>query len=252
MAEKKKGGGLDRHDRTSASNGGKPVSANRQSPAVNAFLQKVAAMPNVKPAAQRGRLLFGMDATASRERTWDTACQIQGEMFEATDTLGGLDVQLIYYRGFRQLKKTPWISSSKDLIAYMTGVRCLGGHTQLERVLRFAVAESKRQKINAFVFVGDCLEENIDDVCDAAGALGLLGVPCFMFHEGYEPTAMAAFKQVATLTSGAYLRFDASSAHELKQLLAAVAVYAAGGRRALSDYSRHGGESVRLLTHQLK
>ena len=44
----------------------------------------------------RGRLIFALDATASREPTWDRACRIQGEMFEATAALGGLDIQLVF------------------------------------------------------------------------------------------------------------------------------------------------------------
>lgn len=139
-----------------------------------------------------------MDATASREPTWDTACQIQGEMFSQTAKMGGLDVQLAYYRGYKDFRATPWISTSADLIPYMTKVRCLGGHTQVERLLRYAVKETAKQKINALVFVGDCLEEDVDQVCAVAGELGIMGVPCFLFHEGQEPIASRAFQQIAT------------------------------------------------------
>jgi hypothetical protein len=218
---------------------------------VQAFLDQVARTPAVKPAGRRGRLLFAMDATASREPAWDNACQIQGDMFAETATLGGLDVQLAYYRGFNEFRATPWVSSSADLIPYMTRVRCLGGHTQLKRVLSYAARESARQKIDAVVFVGDCLEEAVDDVCAEAGRLGMLGVPCFMFHEGMEPRAASAFKQIAKLTGGAYCSFDAASARQLKELLSAVAVFAAGGRRALADYGARMGGGVKQLVHQL-
>jgi len=218
---------------------------------VQAFLDKVAATPSVRPAGHRGRLLSAMDATASREPSWDTACQIQGDMFAETAVLGGLDVQLVYYRGFREFRATPWVSSSADLIPYMTRVRCLGGHTQLQRVLRYAARETAKTRINALVFVGDCLEESIDDVCAAAGELGMLGVRCFMFHEGPDPRAASAFQQIAQLTGGAFCRFDASSPHQLKKLLSAVAVFAAGDRQALLDYgSRQGGEVLRIA-HQV-
>ena len=218
---------------------------------VRSFLDKLAATPSVHTEKSRGRLLFAMDATASREPTWDTACQIQGDMFAQTSTLGGLDVQLAYYRGYKDFRATPWISTSADLIPYMAKVRCLGGQTQVERLLRYAVRETAKQKINALVFVGDCLEEDIDRVCTVAGELGMLGVPCFLFHEGQEPTASSAFEQIATLTRGAYCRFDASSAAQLRDLLAAVAVYAAGGRKALSDYSKGKAKPVLQIAHQL-
>ena len=218
---------------------------------VQDFLNKLAATPTAHAASSRGRLLFAMDATASREPSWDTACQIQGDMFAQTATLGGLDVQLAYYRGYKDFRATPWVSTSADLLPYMTKVRCLGGQTQVERLLRYAVRETAKQRINALVFVGDCLEEDVDRVCTVAGELGMLGVPCFLFHEGLEPTASRAFKQIATLTRGAYCRFDANSAAQLRDLLAAVAVYAAGGRKALADFSRGKGQEILQIAHQV-
>lgn len=220
---------------------------------VDDFLAKVAATPPpAKTPGERGRLLFAMDATASREPTWDAASHIQGQMFEETAALGGLDVQLCYYRGFREFRASPWVSNAKDLLATMTEVTCAGGMTQIERVLKHAIAESKRKRVNALVFVGDCMEEDIDRLCGLAGELGLLGVPAFMFHEGADPAAAATFRQIAQLTNGAYLSFDAASARHLRELLGAVAVYAAGGRKALEDFgNRRGGAALRL-THQLK
>ena len=218
---------------------------------VDAFLQQVKSRPIVKPNKQRGRLLFAMDATASREPTWYTACQIQGEMFAQTAAIGGLNIQLAYYRGYKDFRATPWISTSADLIPFMTKVRCLGGHTQIERLLRYAVKETAKQKIDSLVFVGDCLEEDVDQVCSVAGELGILGVPCFLFHEGYEPIASNAFQQIATLTGGAYCRFDSTSATQLKELLAAVAVYAAGGRKALSNYSKGKPATILQIAQQM-
>ncbi|WP_158046437.1 VWA domain-containing protein [Skermanella pratensis] len=218
---------------------------------VDAFLRKVAATPNLKQTGRRGRLMFAMDATASRQPSWDKACQIQAEMFEATAALGGLDVQLVFYRGFRQCQASPWVGNAKDLLKRMTSVTCLGGQTQIDRVLNHALKESRREKVDAVVFVGDCMEEDVDKICHHAGELGLLGVPVFMFHEGGEPIARRAFEQIARLSGGAYCPFDASSAQQLKELLSAVAVFAAGGRPALADYSRSKGEVVRRLSHQV-
>jgi hypothetical protein len=96
------------------------------------------------------------------------------------------------------------------------------------------------------------MEENVDRLCKLAGELGLNGVPVFLFHEGNDPIAARAFQQVAKLSRGAYLRFDAASAGHLRDLLGAVAVYAAGGYRALSDYGARKGGDVLRLTSQLR
>ena len=106
---------------------GKQVEKTGKSGTVDAFLQQVAAMPTVKPAETRGRLLFAMDATASREPTWDRAAHIQASMFRETGALGGLEVQLCHYRGFRELHVSPWYADSDELLARMTRVRCAPG-----------------------------------------------------------------------------------------------------------------------------
>ena len=172
-------------------------------------------------------------------------------MFRETDALGGLDVQLCYYRGFGEFNASPWLSSSNELLKRMTGVFCLGGYTQIEKVLRQAIKQTKEKKVHALVFVGDCIEEDVDRLCQLAGELGILGVPVFLFHEGNEPLAQKAFKQIARLSNGAYCSFDANSAGQLKDLLSAVAVYAAGGRKALQDFSKRSSGSVKQLTQQI-
>lgn len=216
---------------------------------VAAFLRKVAATPTIKTGgATRGRLLFALDATASRQPTWDRACQLQGEMFSEAARLGGLAIQLAWYRGFNEFGASPWLTEASDMLRRMSSVFCLGGMTQIERVLDHAIGETRRHRINALVFVGDCMEENVDRLCGKAGQLGLLGVPAFIFQEGREPAAASAFRQMARLSGGAYSPFDAGSAKQLRDLLSAVAVYAAGGRQALEDFShRRKGLALRLL-----
>jgi hypothetical protein len=219
---------------------------------VSDFLARVAATPAVKSAGGRGRLLFAMDATASREPSWDQACHLQAEMFHATDGLGGLEVQLVFFRGFGECKSSPWVWTSDELVRRMTKVRCLGGRTQLRKILRHAIRETDVKRVNALVFVGDCFEEDIDAVCDLAGELGVRGVPAFMFQEGNDPIATNAFRQIAKLTGGAHCSFDLSSAQQLRDMLSAVAVFAAGGRRALEDYSSKKGGKVQMITNQVR
>jgi hypothetical protein len=219
---------------------------------VSAFLNKVAKASVVKAASEHGRLIFAMDATASREPTWDQACHIQGQMFESTVALGGLDIQLCYFRGHGEFSASPWLSHSQDLQNRMAAVFCRGGITQIQRLLRHALQETAGQKVNALVFVGDCVEESAELIYQLAGELGMRGVPAFVFQEGYEPTAEKVFRQIARLTRGAYCHFDAGSARQLADLLSAVAVYAAGGRSALEDFSKHRGSGITGMLQQLK
>ncbi|HEV3178742.1 MAG TPA: VWA domain-containing protein [Stellaceae bacterium] len=218
---------------------------------VEAFLRQVAAMPAVQPASGRGRLIFALDATASREPTWDHACRLQGEMFEATASLGGLDVQLVFYRGFGECKASRRLSRTQDLHAAMRKVSCVGGETQIARVLKHAIDEAKAGRVNALVFVGDAMEEPLEGLLQLAGELALLNVPAFVFHEGDNPVAGRAFKEIARLSRGAYCPFNNASAQQLKELLGAVAVFAAGGRKALADYTRRTGGATLLLTRQM-
>jgi hypothetical protein len=226
-----------------------PEAASRRD--VDAFIRQVEAMPQARPASGRGRLIFAMDATASREPTWDRACHIQGEMFETTAGLGGLAIQLVFYRGFGECKASRWLTTAADLHHAMRSVFCVGGQTQIERVLDHALKATKQTQVNALVFVGDAMEENPDALCHRAGELGLLGVPVFVFHEGGNVAAARTFREIARLSKGAYCPFDLASARQLRDLLAAVAVYAAGGRRALEDYGKRQGGAALLLTSQL-
>ena len=217
---------------------------------IDAFLKKAANVPQTVLDSKKGRLMFAIDATASREATWDHACQLQASMFVETAQMGGLNIQLCYYRGFSEFRTSPWVSNSDDLLRYMSAVRCLGGHTQIGKILRHAVMETKQNKINAIVFVGDCLEENIDDLSHTAGELALLGVPIFIFHEGHDAVASRGFRHLAQLTGGAYCPFDHNSAKQLKELLSAVAVYAAGGFKALENFNKRQGKVVLQLIQQ--
>jgi len=219
---------------------------------IDAFLARARAL-GPRLDGKRGRLVFALDATMSREPTWDMACSLQGEMFEEAAAVGGLDVQLVYYRGLHECQGSKWVSDPKRLGDLMVRIHCEGGNTQIGRVLEHVRKETKSAKVNALVFVGDAMEEGIDKLCAIAGELGLLGVPAFMFQEGHDPVAERAFKEIARLTNGAWCRFDAGAAAQLRELLRAAAAYAAGGRLALADLSkRKGGEGAVRLLGQMK
>jgi len=215
----------------------------------------VAKMKALGPATGegRGRLIFAMDATMSRAPTWDMALKLQGDMFRAVKEVGGLDVQLAYFRGLGECRASKWVSDPDALARLMTSVACQGGLTQIGKVLVHALDESGKRRVNALVYVGDCMEEDVDRLCAHAGKLALIGVPVFLFQEGDDANAARAFREIARLTKGAYCRFDRGSAKQLRDLLTAVAVYAAGGHKALLALGaeRHGG-GARLLLEQLR
>jgi len=161
-------------------------------------------------------------------------------------------VRLAFYRGFDEFKVSRWTSDGRELARLMSSVRCLAGRTQIARLLRYAGEQRRESRIDAVVFVGDCCEEDVDQVGHEAGQLGLLGLPVFVFQEGDDHIASRLFPQIAKLTRGAYSKFDRNSPDQLKRLLGAVAAYAAGGRDALVKYSKDKGGAAALLTHQLK
>jgi len=215
---------------------------------IDAFLREAGALAPPAQAA-RGRLIFALDATMSRQPTWDVACALQGEMFDATASVGGLSVQLVFFRGLGETRASRWFADARSLGGAMARIRCQGGRTQIGKVLSHARREAEARPVAALVYVGDCMEEDADALCVKAGELALLGVRAFLFHEGREPVAGATFREIARITGGVYLPFDAGAAAQLKALLAAVGAYAAGGRRALE---RSGDAAARRLLADLR
>jgi len=215
---------------------------------ISRFVSAVRKAP--RPGTGRGRLIFAMDATMSRQPSWDRALAIQSEMFRETAAIGGLDVQLIYFRGFGECRASKWVGDGNALARLMTKVSCRGGHTQIGRILTHARNEAKDKPVSAMVFVGDAMEEQIDDLAQLAGELGLIKIPVFMFHEGDDPVAETAFREIARLSRGAYCKFSTQSADELRRLLTAVAVYAAGGQKALA--ARGHDSTAQILLQQLR
>jgi hypothetical protein len=221
---------------------------------------RVAALPK-KMQASRGRLIFALDATASREGTWDLAAQLQAQMFEEATKVGSLDVQLVYYRGYDEVQKSPWLSDAHELVRRMGMIRCMAGATKTTRVLRHIRTENEREKVSAAIFIGDAVEEPPRELYDTATDLG---VPMFLFQEGDgevayldqygEPIASEGppvkvehvFRELARMTGGAYGKFDAGAAKQLGELLRAVA---AGGMTALANQRT---DSARLLLGQMK
>lgn len=212
---------------------------------VDAFIRQARALTT--PGYGKGRLILALDATMSRQPTWDLACKLQAEMFDAVGKTGGLNVQLVYFRGFGECRASRFVTDTAALKDLMTRIDCRGGMTQIGKVLAHALKETRREKVNALVYIGDAMEEDVDALAAKAGELGLHGVPIFAFQEGHDPVAESALKELARLTKGAWFRFDRSAAVTLSRLLSAVAVYATGGLKALEARGRP--EDRQMIEH---
>ncbi len=216
------------------------------SSAVSAFLDAVNAMPAVAAGA-RGKLVIALDATMSRQPTWDLACSLQAEMFRTAASIGGLAIQLVYFRGLAECRASRYVADPQELSAMMGKIRCEGGQTQIVRVLDHLRDAATHDGVRAFIYVGDAMEESADKILARAGEIGLLGLRGFIFQEGHDPEAERVFRDIARLTGGAYARFDHAAPGTLAELLRAAAAYAAGGRDALLKLAQPGGAGHALL-----
>lgn len=215
---------------------------------IQAFLQKARAVQS-GAGGQQGRIVLALDATMSRQPTWDLACSLQAEMFDAVGKSRKLSVQLVYFRGFGECRSSKFVTDTTALKTLMTQIDCRGGHTQIGKVLKHAIKATNAEKLSAVIFIGDAMEEKIDDLADKAGRLGLLGVPVFLFQEGHDASAEQGFREIARLSNGAWFRFDRNAASTLADLLSSIAVYATGGFAALENRDTNGD---RLLLSHLK
>jgi len=133
--------GPDRNDATTPSARAPAPASTR--PEIESFLAKVKGLAPSTAPGLRGRLIFALDATMSRQPTWDTACRLQADMFHEAAAIGGLDVQLIYYRGLHECRASRWVSQADRLADLMSGIDCRGGHTQIGKVIAHARRETQ-------------------------------------------------------------------------------------------------------------
>ena len=206
-----------------------------------------------KTKRPRGNLIFALDATMSRQPTWDAATHLQSAMFHEVASIGTLDIQTVYFRGTHQIdaecQKSGWTSDPIQIARFMTGVTCRAGHTQIARTLDHALRESEHRKIGAMIYVGDACEEPRDHLMPLARRLADAGIPIFLFQEGHDAGAETIFREIAQITRGAHLRLDQSSSKQLGELLRAAAAFAVGGLAALE---KQGSAAAKLLLGQVR
>lgn len=179
------------------------------------------------------RLILGIDATASREATWDIATSLHSEVLSAAEK--SLQIQLAFYRGVADFKTSNWTQTHQSLRKAMERVQCLSGRTQILRFLQHCYGEAINNSIKAIVFIGDCCEEEPQAIVDLAGKLGILGIPIFIFQEGHDPFATKVFREIAKVSRGAHSPFSTDSARTLGDLLEAVISYVLKGHEITSN-----------------
>ena len=195
-----------------------------------------------KVALRRGRMIFALDATASRESTWGVARELQAEMFRETAPIGHLDVQLVYYRG-EECRASKWVDSGEVLAQVMNRIECEAGRTQIGRVLQHALRENDKAPIQAVTFIGDAMEESIEELAAKASELGKKKIPLFIWQEGRDPKVQKAFRLLALKSGGQYFEFDPDrpgAVQRLSSQLGSVARLAVGDRKALEKIGGAG------------
>jgi hypothetical protein len=174
-------------------------------------------MPSGSPALPRGRLIFAVDATASREHAWNIARDVQASMFIEAGSGGMLNLQLVYYQG-KICRASKWASSGEELARWMNTIQCVAGFTQIEKVLRHALREHEKAPVQGITFIGDSMEENLDLLAAVADELSAAGVPLHMFQEGNDVVASKAFRLLALKTGGTYSTFNPAVPQTIERL----------------------------------
>jgi hypothetical protein len=185
------------------------------------------------------------------------ARSLTGDMIRESTRVGVLSLQLVYFRGgldaARECVASAWTSDPARFAQLMSQVKCRIGHTQISRVLAHAKRETSQERVGALVLIGDACElidDNLDPLCSEAVELGKLKTPIFAFQEGRDAATKSAFCKIASLSGGAYGRFDSDAAKQLGELLKAVALLAVGGTTALEG--RKDAASMLLLGQMRK
>ena len=211
-----------------------------------------AAFTNAEPPADTGpssrpRLVFAVDATASREPAWAAARQVTDALVKALP--GELDVALAVHGGSRVHTFTAFTNDPATLRDRTAGVTCEAGLTRLLPILS---ASLKQPSVRVIVYIGDVFEENVTQGRGLADSLGQRGAKLIVLHDTADPSARRdaeLFWDLAKRTGGCVLPFDVNAPGRLRDILSAVAVYAVGGEKLLREKRHALPGAVALLDH---
>jgi len=214
-------------------------------PAGGPFSSPIALPGTTAPG--RPRLIFGFDATASREPAWATARQVTDILVRALP--GELDVALAVHGGSRLHTFTEFTADPNTLRDRAAAITCIAGHTQILPILSRAAASPG---VRVITYIGDVYEESPARGRKLADELGRRGTKLIVLHDTADWTARRdaeLFLDLARRTGGCVLPFDAAAAGRLRELLAAIAVLAIGGVELLKHKRGEMPGAVVLLEH---
>jgi hypothetical protein len=198
-------------------------------------------------APTRPRLIFGFDATASREPAWAAARGVTDALVKALP--GELDVALAVHGGSHLHTFTEFTANPSTLRDRAAGISCMAGYTQLLPILSRALSNPG---VRVVTYIGDVFEESQRRGRTLADAMGLKGIKLIVLHDVADWNARRdaeVFLDLARRTGGCVLPFDANAPARLRELLAAVAVYAVGGTEMLEEQRDKMPGAVMLLEH---
>jgi len=184
---------------------------------------------------------FLIDATGSREDTWEQAQGIQAKMFKSAAGLQTIRLRLAYFGG-DCLNSPGWMNSPARVAKHMAAVRCRTGLTQIIEGLHSFIQEAPENRAAAIILVGDAFEEDADQAEHAGTMLKKMGIRVFSFIEGNDPTAQSVFQRLAEITGGKFAKFGSDL--PLSDLCEGVALLTSGGEKALD---RLKNQNVRRL-----
>ncbi len=203
--------------------------------------------PATSGTVARPRLVFAVDATASREPAWAAARQVTDSLVKALP--GELDVALAVHGGSIVHTFTAFTADATTLRDRAAGVSCMAGLTRLLPILATSL---KQQSVRVIVYIGDVFEENLPHGRRLADSLGAQGTKLIVLHDTAAGSARQdaeVFWDLAKRTGGCVLPFDSSAPGKLRDILSAVAVYAVGGEKLLRERRHALPGAVALLQH---
>jgi hypothetical protein len=205
------------------------------------------APPAEDAATGRPRLVFGFDATASREPAWEAARQVTDALVRALP--GALDVALAVHGGGRLHTFTEFTDKPATLRDRAASISCMAGATRMLPILARSLASPG---VRVVTYIGDVFEESPARGRKLADEMGQRGIKLFVLHDVADWTARRdaeLFLDLARRTGGCVLPFDANAPDRLRDLLAAVAVYAVGGEALLEKQRKTLPGAALLLQH---
>lgn len=180
------------------------------------------------------RIVLAVDASHNRQNRLELLGLAQAAMFNTLDANAAVEAQLIYYRGFSECRASTWLRDPERMAELFAKISALAGPSQISRVLRHVVKETRERSVDLVVLVSDEVDENFEDLARCAQELAAARVPVVVLHEVSTQRSLQALSEIARLTHGATLSFDHAKAGQMTALLKAATIYAAGGREALS------------------